>query len=715
MAEYEVENLLAVLVQCFSLILAGYVSGRTGLIGDVESGGLATFVSCFSLPALIFRSLATLAFGTICWTFVSGILVSKILVFVVVAAVSLLLTKPHDTSIAGLFGIFCTQSNDFAVGYPIISSLYAGIEPFYAEYLYVLAPIQLLIINPAGIFMMELSRQLSSSRLSSRNLIVAVVWGVLRNPVILMTVAGLVWNVLGPHKLPVVLSSPLDVLAQSFSACALFLLGLSLVGKFNLQRGSVTLITPILLAVIKVMILPLVIWFVLEHVFNDEASLSMANLGYLYGTIPSAPTVFVFALQYGMETHAVATALVLSTILAAPIMFVCGNLIRLSTMTLCSTAADLLSTAVLVSAVSLPLLLWTLFVLLHGRKWRSLTHRVTILMILFQVLVNISAILSHLTGDHPVKSADWEVFGLQRIRLVLSVAAIGGVRVWASILAITLSLLHLKSLCFVIKFQWVAHLIGAVIIIALTAVSAALLNPQNSCSYSSCNCTSYQSYLSVILTVVCSLISFVGVITAQKLLNHRQAEQDEQPLVSDVPEQLIDVTSDPPLPSPDSPVDCQSECSSHDVEDVSIFCSRRKSCSHGPGACEAAVAKYQRNLNQVVEAAAEASPVSFNNMELHQLLSHIILLIIMSVAMAVQVVVLFGQLAYEASTGVFLSMQYLNVIFVHGQGIFVFLIFGFNADSVYLTISRFLKRLFEKFQIQEAAGEPIGEAASTRL
>ena len=693
MADYEVENLLAVLVQCFSLILAGYVSGRTGLIGEEESKGLATFISCFSLPALIFRSLATLAFGNICWMFVSGILVSKIIVFVAVVAVSLVLSKPCDTAIAGLFGIFVTQSNDFAVGYPIISSLYAETEPLFADYLYVLAPIQLLIINPAGIFMMELSRQLRNANLSSRTLIVAVVWGVLKNPVIIMTVAGLVWNVLGPHKLPVVMSSPLDVLAQSFSAAALFLLGINMVGKFHLMRGSVTLLTPVLLAVTKVMVLPLVIWLVLEHVFNDQASLSMANLGYLYGTIPTAPTVFVFAIQAGMNTQAVATALVLSTILAAPIMFVCGNMIRMSEMTLCTTAADLMSTAVLVSIVSMPLLLWTLIVLLHGRKWRSLTHRVTILIILFQIFVNTSAILSRSTGDHTdpadPTAGDWGALSMQRVRLVLSVVAVGGVRVWAAILAITLSLLHLKSLCFVIKFQWVAHVVGAVLLIALMIVSAALLNPENSCSYSSCNCTSYQSYLSVIITVLCWFISFVGVITTQKLLNHGQ-EEEEQPLVVDAPE---------PLDASTSSTSHSAACFPEDVEDVSAFCFHRKSCTSHTDPCERIVAQYRYSLSQAVEAEpAEAvtTAVPLSNVELHQLLPHIILLITMSLTMAVQVVVLFGQLAYEASTGVFLNMQYLNVIFVHGQGIFIFLIFGFNANSVYRTLSRFVNSVIDR-------------------
>ena len=698
-AGLQVESLLSVLVQCFSLILAGYVSGRSGLIDDVESRGLATFVSLFSLPALIFRSLATLAFSDICWTFISGILVSKIAVFVVVAGVSLLLSRPSDPTVAGLFAILCTQSNDFAVGYPIVSALYAESKPVFADYLYVLAPVQLLILNPAGIFMMELGQRARQSHgLSSASLLLTVACAVLRNPVILMTLAGLVWNLLGPHQLPLVLAAPLDALAQAFSAAALFLLGLSMVGKMHLLRSSSALLVPVLLAGVKVLLMPLVIWVVLEHVFRDRATLSMANFGFLYGTLPTAPTVFVFALQFGTETHAVASALVLSTIFAAPLLFVVGNMIRLSTLspsTPCSTASDLMSTAVVVSAVSLPLLLWTLCALLLAKKWRSVTHRITIVILLLQLLVACSAILSRFTPDHASSPADLQPLSLLRIRLVLAVVAVSGVRVWAAVLAVTLALLRLKSLCFVIRFQWIAHFAGVVVLVALAVVSSTLLSPQNSCSYSSCDCTSYQSYVSVALAIVCCLVSFVGVVATQKLLNRRH-DDDTVPILAPEPEPLVDVSCDNSAALASDPEVCT------DVEDVSTFCTRRKSCASHSEACERAVAAYQRRLSQAATAEEPDQPVPASNSQLHDFLPHVVALIAMLLSMAVQIVVHFGQFAFEASAGAFLNLQYLNAILVHGQGIFLFVIFGLNADSVYRKVSRFFKFVAVKLHIDQA-------------
>lgn len=700
MADNDVENLLSVLVQCFSLILAGYVSGRTGLIGEQESSGIAAFVSYFSLPALIFQSLATLAFGNICWTFVSGILVSKILVFIAVAAITMILTRPCDTSVAGLFAIFCTQSNDFAVGYPIISSLYSVSQPLYADYLYVLAPIQLLILNPAGIFMLELDRQLRNASISSRTLLFAVVWGVLKNPVILMTVAGLVWNVTAPKPLPFIMASTLQALGQSFSATALFLLGLNMVGKFNVARGTVTLVVPVLLAVVKILVLPIVIWLVLEHVFNDRASLSMANFGFLYGTIPAAPTVFVFALQYGTEIQTLATSLVLSTTLAAPVMFICANMIRLSDkgLTPSSTEADLRSTAGIVSVVALPLLLWTLCVLLMGRKWRSLTHRVTIIIILWQLLVNVSAILSHYTDTvtEPSRNAASPTT-LQSLHMVLSMASVTGVRVWSAILAVTLCLLRLTSLCFVIKFQWLAHVVGAMILIVATAVSSAFLSSENSCSYSSYNCASFQSYVCLVIAILCALISFFGILATQKLLNHAE-EDDRQQLVSNASTSPIDVTSEP-TPS-QSTEEIASTCRTRDVEDIPSFCSRSKSCCQSD-ACIHRVSGYRLSLSQAVEQGEEATGGIMDRVEIHQLLPHIIFLMTLTLSMSVEIVVLLGLIATEASAGVFLNLQYLNAILVCGQGIFVFLLFGVDADSVSRKLSAGYNYLAQKFRIED--------------
>lgn len=96
-----------------------YVAGRLNVVTSTESKGIATFVGTFALPSLIFLSLAKLDFSMVNWIFLLAILLAKGLIFFGVMIVTILVSKPVNLGRAGIFAIFCTQSNDFALGYPI--------------------------------------------------------------------------------------------------------------------------------------------------------------------------------------------------------------------------------------------------------------------------------------------------------------------------------------------------------------------------------------------------------------------------------------------------------------------------------------------------------------------------------------------------------------------------------------------------------------------
>lgn len=96
-----------------------YVAGRLEVITKAEANGLNTFVGTFSLPALIFLSMAKLDFTKVNWNFLLAVLMAKSLVFFVVLVLSIISTKPSNFGRSALFAIFTTQSNDFAIGYPM--------------------------------------------------------------------------------------------------------------------------------------------------------------------------------------------------------------------------------------------------------------------------------------------------------------------------------------------------------------------------------------------------------------------------------------------------------------------------------------------------------------------------------------------------------------------------------------------------------------------
>lgn len=116
------DNLYPSLLQCFTVILLGYCLGRLGYISPTSSKGIGVFVSLVSLPALLFKSMVELDFSQVNWRFLFSILIAKSTVFVVVVLFTLILVRPTNLGRAGIYGIFSTQSNDLALGYPLRKS-----------------------------------------------------------------------------------------------------------------------------------------------------------------------------------------------------------------------------------------------------------------------------------------------------------------------------------------------------------------------------------------------------------------------------------------------------------------------------------------------------------------------------------------------------------------------------------------------------------------
>ena len=114
-----VDNLFPAIAQSFAVIVLGYIFGFFKIIPPSEARSIGTLVGKLALPALLFKNLAILDLSSISWPFLGGILISKFSVFLVVAVITVIIARPFSLGKAGLFGIFATQSNDFALGLPI--------------------------------------------------------------------------------------------------------------------------------------------------------------------------------------------------------------------------------------------------------------------------------------------------------------------------------------------------------------------------------------------------------------------------------------------------------------------------------------------------------------------------------------------------------------------------------------------------------------------
>ena len=378
----------AAVFACVGIIGSGYVAGRVKLIGSEGSAALGVFLGRFALPALLFTELSTLDLRDIEITLLVSVLMAKVGTFVGVTLSSLTFdfvrgSRTKLLGVSALRAIFCTQSNDFALGLPVMTALFKVSHPQLVSMLYLLSPISLLLLNPLGFLLMGYSAaagddssdssdseiddddnedvvvnyslgddaeriimddddddddEVKSPRRRRRrrkmpkierpkSVVVPVFLGVLKTPIVASTVLGSAWNLLN-LPVPGPMKFMFATLGDGFTPVALFFTGLSLVGKVDTLTPE-RLMLPGTLAVIKVLILAFIMYLSAGIAGGDADARAFA---FVYGAIPTAPSVLVYAHEYFSGAPKVveqmAVSLVVCTLFATPVLFIAGVLVK---------------------------------------------------------------------------------------------------------------------------------------------------------------------------------------------------------------------------------------------------------------------------------------------------------------------------------------------------------------------------------------------------
>ena len=130
---------------------------------------------------------------------------------------------------------------------------------YYKSYIYLIAPIQVGLLNPIGFFCMEYALQKSKNKgsrsgISIKTLLTKTLWGLITNPIVNMTLLGLIINLIiskaihegdsdynPSNNLKSWIEDFLTLLGNAYSACALLYLGICMVGKLKDFNGLLVL------------------------------------------------------------------------------------------------------------------------------------------------------------------------------------------------------------------------------------------------------------------------------------------------------------------------------------------------------------------------------------------------------------------------------------------------------------------------------------------
>ncbi|MEJ0072172.1 MAG: AEC family transporter [Pseudomonadota bacterium] len=312
--------LLNVTLPVFGIILAGYVVGRLRLLGAHGSEVLNGFAFYVALPALLVVAMTRVPVADVLnGPFIAAYLGGTGLTYLIAVLVGrgLFPQPPVQRTMMGLTAVF---ANTGYMGVPLFLAAFGGDRALPAIIGMVLMAT---VTMSAGIVLVELAQARAQTRPRSRlGLLRDLARALNTNPLVMAPVLGLAVSASG-LALPRPIETFLSLLGGAAGPCALFALGLFLVGKkLRANAGEVAWIT-----VVKLIVQPAVTWLLAVPLLGLEPF--WAGSVVLLSGLPTAALVFTLAQRYGVYVDRASSATLASTVLSVltiPVILVLLNL-----------------------------------------------------------------------------------------------------------------------------------------------------------------------------------------------------------------------------------------------------------------------------------------------------------------------------------------------------------------------------------------------------
>ena len=290
-----------IVLPVFAILLAGYLSGRFGLLGKDSCEALNRFVYYIALPVLLFYAMARVEPADILnWPFIAAFSAGLALSLLIAMLAARLLFRGRLAEVS-LFGLAATFSNTGYMGIPLAIAAFGDAGALPAIVATVINAAVLMPIT-AALVEVDLSRGTGW-----RRAVQGVASGLARNPLLMAPILGLLWSASG-WKLAQPVSAFCEIMQAAAAPSALFAMGLFLVGQTP-RRGAGEVGCIVL---IKLVVHPALTWWLLTAFFTLDPV--WLKVGILQAALPSAALAFVMAQRYGIFAQRASGAVLASTV-----------------------------------------------------------------------------------------------------------------------------------------------------------------------------------------------------------------------------------------------------------------------------------------------------------------------------------------------------------------------------------------------------------------
>jgi predicted permease len=292
-----------VVLPVFAIILAGYAAGRFRWLGEASTDALNRFVYYCALPALFFGSLARIDPSRIFEpSFLAAYTGGQLLVFAAAFVLARIAFRNTQAE-AGLFAMGGIFANSGYIGVPLALVAFGaeGMPP---------AIVATVFMSMVFIALVTILIEADPGRRADGGRIVGdVTRAVYQSPLVMSGLVGVLWSLTGVG-LPTSVATFFDLLGTAAGPCALFAIGLFLVGKpIRQDLGEAGAAVAI-----KLLVHPFVTWVLAFLVFPVEST--WATVAVVMAAMPSGANCFVVAQRYGVYVQRASSGILMSTALS---------------------------------------------------------------------------------------------------------------------------------------------------------------------------------------------------------------------------------------------------------------------------------------------------------------------------------------------------------------------------------------------------------------
>jgi predicted permease len=287
----------------FGLILAGYLAGRLGWLGSESSDALNRFVYWMALPALLFVAMAKVPVADVLnWPFLAAFAGGMTLSFAAAFAVNLAAfpARLAEQTLRSLAGVF---ANVGYMGVPLYLAAF-GPERTLPALIATVFVSAIAVGGTVALIEIDLARAGEQKRILRD-----IAGALLKNPLVVMPLAGLGLSALG-LPLPTPVETFGNLLGAAAGPCALFAIGLFLVGKPLAGNW------PELgwISVMKLVVQPAATWVLAVPVLGLDPF--WAGSAVLLAGLPTGALVFTLAQNYDIWPGGASAAILVTTVLS---------------------------------------------------------------------------------------------------------------------------------------------------------------------------------------------------------------------------------------------------------------------------------------------------------------------------------------------------------------------------------------------------------------